>query len=352
MRVIGYSLFICMFHACSSGEPEKDYLAEQGLIEEHIDTISAELLAADSVPMSMLISPTLPVAQIDSLITLAEASGDSTLLASLLSERSTITDPVAVTPLADVMEQMFNAIDELHTVSFTLTNTERIDGELLTGIQEITLQNQPFKCYLYMIAPEEGGEVLFVEGTNKDKAIYKSNGFPFVSMDLDPMGSLMRDNNHHTLFESGFRYMADIVKEWYTRYPDRFRFTGEANWDNRAGYMVTVSTDDLGYYSYTVGVGETLNTIARKLLVSEYMILELNEDVDDYEDVTAGQVITVPYYYAKKMELFIDGSTYLPLLQKIYDDTGLYEQYSFRNVVVNPVISSEVFNKKNLGNRN
>jgi hypothetical protein len=83
-------------------------------------------------------------------------------------------------------------------------------------------------------------------------------------------------------------------------------------------------------------MGEDLNSIARKLNISEYAILERNDEIDFYDDIIPGQEIKVPSSYAKKMILYIDKEYMLPLVIKVYDDRGIYEQYAYKNFVLNP----------------
>jgi outer membrane lipoprotein-sorting protein len=75
------------------------------------------------------------------------------------------------------------------------------------------------------------------------------------------------------------------------------------------------------------------------------MIMEINEDVDDYNDVSAGQIIKIPNAYARKTLLCIEKKTNLPLLQAMYDEKGLFAQYEFYNVQVNPSITEAEFTR-------
>jgi outer membrane lipoprotein-sorting protein len=93
--------------------------------------------------------------------------------------------------------------------------------------------------------------------------------------------------------------------------------------------------------------GENLVTIAYKLFVSDYMIMSVNSDIDGYYDVKPGQKIKVPNAYARKTFLFIDKETYLPVVQIMYDEKGLFSKYEFTDVKVNPKFSDVDFSKEN-----
>ena len=43
------------------------------------------------------------------------------------------------------------------------------------------------------------------------------------------------------------------------------------------------------------------------------------------------------------MILHIDQETMLPVTMKIFDEKGLYEQYEYKNVSINPVLQEKEF---------
>ena len=90
-------------------------------------------------------------------------------------------------------------------------------------------------------------------------------------------------------------------------------------------------------------MGEDLNAIAKKLNINEYSILMLNKNIDFYDDVEPGQEIMVPTSYAKRMTLLIDAEYMLPMVTRVYDDKGLYEQYAYRKFILNPVFEEDEF---------
>ena len=108
---------------------------------------------------------------------------------------------------------------------------------------------------------------------------------------------------------------------------------------------IVIEYDEFKYVSYVVREGETVLNISRKLGVSEYLIIESNPAVDDSDDVEAGLQIKVPNAYAKKTVLYIDKRNNLPIVQKMYDERGLYEMYEFHDLHVNPLIREEEFTK-------
>ena len=95
--------------------------------------------------------------------------------------------------------------------------------------------------------------------------------------------------------------------------------------------------------TYTVKGDEKLIAIAKKLNVNEYSIVDMNDNIDSYNDVSDGQEIYVPNDYAKKMTLYLDKEFLLPVMIKVYDDKGLYETFEYVDLKVNPSFSSDEF---------
>src|SRR5690606_18453639 len=89
--------------------------------------------------------------------------------------------------------------------------------------------------------------------------------------------------------------------------------------------------------------GENITDLAYRLNISDFMILELNKNLVDYHSVKPGQQILIPNVYAKKTILYIDKKTFLPVVQIMHDQEGLYEQYEFSNLIINPKINDEEF---------
>lgn len=248
-----------------------------------------------------------------------------------------------------IIEKMFQSIDQIRSLQFRLKKKERVNGEILSGEQEVKFIRNPKKIYTKIIAPNEGAEVLFIEGKNNNHAYINPNAFPFITLSLDPYGSIMRKNNHHTVHEVGFDYINSIVKfianksgENFGKY---FIYDGDTIFNNRKCHKILIDYLPFKYVNYTVKKGENLADIAYKLFISDYMIMNINEDIDDYNDVEEGQVIKVPNAYARKTYLYIDQENYLPLIQIMYDEKGLFSKYEFHNLVLNPVIPPEEFTK-------
>ncbi|MFN3405650.1 MAG: DUF1571 domain-containing protein [Cytophagaceae bacterium] len=247
-----------------------------------------------------------------------------------------------------IISNMNHNINKVETLRFKMKKKERINGKVMYGEQDCKFNKSPKKIYTRMILPKDGIEVLYVEGENGNKALVNPNGFPYISLSLDPYGSSMRNNNHHTVHEVGFDYLNSIVDYIALKSTDNFekifKYVGDTVFNNRKCYVMLIDYQSYAYVPYTVKKGETITDIAYRNFVSDYMILEVN-GLTAYDGVKVGQVIKVPNAYARKTYLFIDKQTFLPLVQAMYDDKGFYAQYEFHNLQVNVPIRPEEFTR-------
>ena len=250
----------------------------------------------------------------------------------------------------EILENTILTVEKIQTLKFHLKCNERIKGKLVATESQVKLNTSPRKIYIYL----KGPELLWIAGKNNENALINPNGFPYVNINLDPMGSLLRDNQHHTINEIGFNYFASIIKYSMQitgdKFDDYFKCGGTTIWDNHDCYFITAEYPDFKFVDYTVQKGETLTTIAKKLKVSDYMLLEINSPkVSNYHDVKANQKIKVPNVYGKKMIIYIDKELFIPRIIKVYDEKGLFESYEYHDLQLNPKINEEEFTREYKG---
>jgi hypothetical protein len=242
--------------------------------------------------------------------------------------------------------KMIKAIKEVDRLKYNLKITERGRKGYNYYESSVKLNRKPRMLYVYI----KGIEVLWTTGTNNGKALVKPNSFPYINLNLDPMGSLMRQDQHHTINEMGFDYFGSIIEYSAAKLGDKvdqyFYLDGEEKWNNRPCYKLVINNKDFAYTNYTVGANESITSIARKLFVSEYMIVELNPKFKDYFDILkVGQVIKVPNWYAKNVIMYIDQFYFLPIGVKVYDDKSLFEEYNYFFLQVNPSFEKDEFTR-------
>jgi outer membrane lipoprotein-sorting protein len=245
----------------------------------------------------------------------------------------------------ELIKKMFKASADIKSLKYTFVCNERVEGKMVTMKSAIKLQTTPRQLYLNCAQ----AEILYAEGKNNNKALVHPFTFPYFNVNLDPNHSFMRKGQHHTINEAGFGYFVNVLKLSLAHKDAATNlhivYNGEEQFSNRPCYKFTVVNKSFGYREYKVGQKENMITIARKLNVSEYMILEINNRYSSYTDVNEEDVIKVPTAYSKMTVLFIDQQNYLPIGSRVYDDKGLFESYEYNELQVNPVISREEFTR-------
>lgn len=249
-----------------------------------------------------------------------------------------------------VVDECLKSMSKCKTLSGRIKRSERVDGELEAADMYFKVNYSPYKVYIYNYAPDEGSEVLYVTGWNKNKAYIHPNKFPFVNVSLNPKGDMLLKDRHHTLFDVGFTYTNNVVTFLIDKHEQDFdKYVKKEKDVTYAGedcYVISINYDVYDFVDYTVLEGEDLIKIDQKMRVPAFKVLELNDDVKDYFDVEAGQVIKIPNMYAEKVVLFISKANMLPIVQIVYDDQGLFEKYEYSKVKFNPTFDPAEFTTK------
>jgi hypothetical protein len=246
----------------------------------------------------------------------------------------------------EIVQKTLRAIHEVKGLKYHLKITERGKKGYNFYESAVKFNRSPRLIYLYI----KGIEVLWLQGKNDGKALVKPNSFPFFNLNLDPMGSLMRQDQHHTLNEMGYDYFAGIIQHTVDklgeRFDEYFELAGEERINNRPCYKIVINNRDFGYTDYRIGEGESITSIARKFHIAEYMILEKNPKFTDYFDILKkGQVIKIPTWYCKTVFLYVDQLYFLPVSIKVMDDKGLFEEYNYHFLQVNPKFDEGEFTR-------
>ncbi len=248
--------------------------------------------------------------------------------------------------------KMLNSIENTNSLKITFEKIERLEGgKMHKEKMSCKVQYSPkFKVYCYQHYPKKGAEVLYVAGQNNGKALVNPNGFPYTNLNLDPHGSVLMDKQHHSIFETGFKYLGNVLKYLYNKYKATSKnlivYLGEGQWNGFDVYKIKLVHPNFRYVYYTVKQGEDLIKIARKKHLSEYMIMDIN-NLDDFYDVKPGQKIKIPVDYAKAALMYVDKKTYLPVRIVILDDKGVFEEYKYSKVVKNPTFTAKDFSEDN-----
>lgn len=261
-----------------------------------------------------------------------------------------MTKTVALTA-SDIVNKSLKAMKGVRTARFNMKGWERFGERHIFSEYDVKYQAQPYAVYFYCHEPNKGAEILYKKGHNSDQALVKPNGFPWINLNLDPAGALIRDNNHHTITEMGFAYMFDIINDAVQKSKSQKKFNKIFSvepphfWAEYDCITLKIDYPDYDFIPYIVKEKETIIDIARKYFLNEYKILTINK-LKNYYGVEAGQQILIPNGYAKTTILHIDVKTHIPVRQEMYDELGKYEVYEYHKLIINEDISEEEFSSK------
>ncbi|REJ85318.1 MAG: DUF1571 domain-containing protein [Bacteroidetes bacterium] len=251
-----------------------------------------------------------------------------------------------------VFNLMLDRLKNVSTASFRLLSTERMkDGKISQSDMLVKLQSKPQRIYIYCVNPNPGVEVLWPISMTDDRMLINPNGFPYVNLKINQQNSLVRKNTHHIIEEIGFNYLSDMISYYIDMYGENFyryiRITDTITYDNKSCIRLVYDFSDYDMILYLVKKNESLTDIAGRFKLSDYHLLCLNPSIKDYTDIHAGQIIRIPNFYNRKIEFIIDRKSYMPLVQTVSDEKGMYEKYEWRNIILNPELSEEDFSPLN-----
>jgi len=251
------------------------------------------------------------------------------------------------TPLF-IIEKMFEAIEVHNNLQGDLFSEERIGNSTQKNHIKFKLSNSPRMIYIQSIEPNNGVEILYNPSLyGNEKAYVNPNKFLVPNIKLSLHNRLLLDKRHHTIKHLGFEFLKDVFTDALARAGEQvdsiLKYNGTVQFDGRECFEVEIIDPTYATKKYTVKDKEDIFSLSRKLLISEYSVIEMNEDVDNFGDIDAGDIITIPTSYAPKTTLYIDVENYLPIMQLMEDDKGLFEKYEFKNLKLVKTYASNEF---------
>jgi hypothetical protein len=241
---------------------------------------------------------------------------------------------------------MHDSVRAIQTARFKISAIERKeDNTFYKAVSENKLQIKPRK--LYLLNREKKLEILYAEGERNDKALVKPNTFPYVTLALNPLGSVMRKNQHYSIFEIGFEFMANAIELALSKEKENalksLTCVGKQNKNGAICHLLVYEAKNFGYTEYTIKEKETVADIATKLRVNEFIIRSKNNLFNEFGMLKIGTRLQVPLYYCKKAVFYLNEKTLLPISISVFDDKGLFENYDFTDIILNKPISSVEF---------
>jgi len=245
-----------------------------------------------------------------------------------------------------IIDKAILQMSSKNAYKFKFKSVERINGELINSTMLTKVMYSPSKVYINNIeGKNKGKELLYVKGENKSKVLVNVAW----GLSLSPFSPLIRKGNHHTVLNSGFRSVYKILSDAKKRaaaeasFNEVFTKNGDVDFHGRKCYKFTIDNPTFGYIDYTIKNGESLYQIAKRLNVNETLIIEKNNNLSGFDSAKDGLKIKIPNSYAKKTIIYVDKVNYHVIYQEIYDDKGLFEKYSFINLVINPTFAADEF---------
>lgn len=244
-----------------------------------------------------------------------------------------------------LVTRLSTSIQSLKTLRCQVRAQERLGSSYQQARTLMKIAFNPYKVYL---RNQKGIEVLYVTGQNNGDAWVNPNSFPYVTLNLDPRGAVMRKNQHHSTLDAGYGTIAEMLHGSSQRldrtFEKSFRYAGDTTVQGHAAYILRSDYPQFRYVSYKPAKNESVSTISDKFGCGEYRILERN-NLSAGAVVPVGKTIQVPNSYGRRVLLCIDQKLYLPLVVQVHDDKGLFEKFEFSDVIPNQPIPAQEFSK-------
>lgn len=247
---------------------------------------------------------------------------------------------------AKLLGQMNDSIKNIKTLRVHISALERIENTFHTAHSDIKLQTNPRRLFFRNAAQKI--DILYNSGQLNNKALVKTSAFPYVSLQLDPTGNLMRKNQHYTIHELGFEFVGKSIALTISKDKEglnNFKYYGKVQKNSHNCHLIEYENKNYGYVDYKVGEKETVSSIASKLVINDYLIRYKNDLLNDYGYLKKGRVIKVPNLFCKRATIFIDDKSMIPVVVSLMDDIGVFENYEFSKIEINKPIREEEFSR-------
>jgi hypothetical protein len=255
---------------------------------------------------------------------------------------STAQDPVKI------IAKMCNVISKMNKSSFVLHSKERFGDEFKYKKMKFHIQKSPKKVYMKDL--DKGIELLYIDGWNNNRAYINPNGFPWINISLNRFDSKIVTENHHTVDDAGFGFVNILLKGFEKAaarvgkdHASLYTYKGEATVNGHECYkLYIVPPTSFKYVNYTTTKDLKLLELSRNIFASDYLIKEKN-NLSYTKTIKKGTKLVVPSTYSKKVIVYIDKKSYLPIVQLLFDDQGLLEKFEYKNFSLDPNFLSTEF---------
>jgi hypothetical protein len=220
-------------------------------------------------------------------------------------------------------------------------------GKMYAEKTHFKISLHPFRTYFKQDYPEKGLEGLYITGENGNKTKINPNAFPWVTLNLDPEGELIMKNHHHPIFHAGYGYVAEVldmlIKKYQSRTANLIVNKGTIIYQGQEVIVLDCNNPFYRIQPYTLTRTESPFELGKRLHINYFSILEENPGLKAFSNVPAGKTIKIPSDYASKMLIYLHKTQTYPVYIRISDPKGVFEEYKFTEVILNPAYTTADF---------
>jgi len=249
-----------------------------------------------------------------------------------------------------LLEKSSNAMAGVYDYQGTLVKQELFRDELIKQTIEFKF-SRPFKVYVKYIEPHAGREGLYVRGANRNRLRAHKGSLPDVAVSLSPLGRVAMEDNHHPITSFGLERMLEVgtanIRKALERGDATVRVSNGGAVNGEPTWRIDVKSRSGGRH-VDARRGEDLWELATRVGQDMYVLLHHNDGIDSPTDLSEGQSVFVPNYYASRGEYFIGKRTFMMIKAKSWDHHGqLYESYEYPVLELNPGLDDRDFDHRN-----
>ncbi|MCA9075968.1 MAG: DUF1571 domain-containing protein [Planctomycetaceae bacterium] len=139
-------------------------------------------------------------------ISLGTAASAQTQIATRISE---VPESHPLMPALRAGQKALTEFDEVTDYEAVFVKKEIVGGQMIEQRMQIRFREKPFSVRLKFIEPNEGREVLYIDGRNGNKMLVQETGLASLvgPVSLDPRGSLAMQHTVHPITQIGVKNM-------------------------------------------------------------------------------------------------------------------------------------------------
>lgn len=120
-------------------------------------------------------------------------------------------------PAIRIAKVSLQAAEALKDYEATFSSQEMVGQKVFTHNAQVKIRHQPFSVYMGFMAPNEGREVLYVDGQNENKLLAHDSGIKSIvgTVALDPNSRQAMSESRHPVTNIGMKNLvAKMITVW------------------------------------------------------------------------------------------------------------------------------------------